>query len=146
MQATRTTLLIALAVASLGVAACDDGGSKTASTAPAPAAAPPPPPPPPPPAPAASGMPGLTAPFATEADWVADCKGTGLDVTICDCAVKATTKTLGANALYTWVHEAYVKRNSVAHARSKKWFTETGVDETKQKSFAAEISKCYVTQ
>ena len=143
MKATRTTLAIALAVASLGVAACDDGGaSKTASAA-APAAAPPPPPPPPKPAPTA--MPGLTAPFATEADWVADCKGTGLDVTICDCAVKATTKTLGAQGLYTFVHEAYVKRNSVAQARSKKWFAENGVDEAKQKAFTTEIGKCYVT-
>lgn len=144
MNATRSTLLIALAIASLGVAACDDGGSKTAETTPAPAAAPPPPPPPP--APASTAMPGLTAPFATEAEWVADCKSTGLDVTICDCAVKATTKTLGANGLFTWVHEAYVKRNSVAQARSKKWFTENGVDEAKQKAFTTEIGKCYVTQ
>lgn len=91
-------------------------------------------------------MPGLTAAFATEAEWVEDCKSTGLDPTICDCAVKATVKTLGAEGLYTWVHEAYVKRNSVAQARSKKWFTEAGVEEAKQKAFTTEIGKCYVTQ
>jgi hypothetical protein len=142
----RAAFAVALAIASLGVAACDSGGgTETASTA-APAAAPPPPPPPPPPAPAADTMPGLTAAFATEAEWVESCKSTGLDVTICDCGVKATTKTLGAEGLYVWVYEAYIKRNSIAQARSKTWFTANGVDEAKQKAFTAEIGKCYVTQ
>ncbi len=141
----RAAFAVALAIASLGAAACDSGGGKTETPAAAPAASPPPPPPPAP-APASSEMPGLTAPFAAEADWVADCKAAGLDPTICDCAVKATVKTLGPEALYTWVHEAYVKRNAIAQARSKTWFTNAGVDEAKQQAFTTEIGKCYVTQ
>lgn len=140
----RAAFAVALAIASLGIAACDNGGTtETASTA-APAASPPPPPPPPPPAP--SGMPGLTEPYATEAEWVEGCKGPGLDQAICDCGVKATVKTLGPQALYAWVWEAYIQRNAIAQARSKTWFTANGVDEAKQKAFTDEIGKCYVTQ
>jgi hypothetical protein len=143
----RAAFAVALAIASLGAAACDSGGpAETASTAAPAAAPPPPPPPPPPPAPAADAMPGLTAPFATEAEWVESCKSTGLDPTICDCGGKAVVKTLGAEGLYVWAYEAYIKRNSIAQARSKTWFAANGVDETKQKAFTTEIGKCYVTQ
>lgn len=143
----RAAFAVALAIASLGVAACDSGGgAETASTTAPAASPPPPPPPPPPPAPAVEAMPGLTAAFATEAEWVDSCKSTGLDASICDCGVKATTKTLGKEALYVWVYEAYIKRNSIAQARSKTWFTNNGVDEAKQKTFTTEIGKCYVTQ
>jgi hypothetical protein len=91
-------------------------------------------------------MPGLSAPYATEAEWVEGCKGASLDPTICDCAVKATVKELGVQGLYTWVWEGYIKREGMGQVRSKKWFTDTGIDAAKQQKFADEVGKCYVTQ
>jgi hypothetical protein len=140
----KTTFALVLAVASLSAAACDDGGSKTATTAtPAPAASPPPPPPP---AAAPAALPGLSVPYATEAEWVAGCKETGLDATICDCAVKAVNTTIGAKGLYTWVWEGYIKREGMGQVRSRKWFTENNIDKPAQQKFADTIGKCYVTQ
>jgi hypothetical protein len=60
--------------------------------------------------------------------------------------VTATVATLGEQGLYTWVHEAYVKRNAIAQARSKTWFTENGIDAAGQQKFADAVGKCYVTQ
>jgi len=142
----KTTFALVLAVATLSAAACDDGGSKTATTAaPAPAASPPPPPPAP--APAAAGIPGLSTPYATEAEWVAACKDTGgLDASICDCAGKAANKELGAKGLYTWIWEGYIKREGMGQVRSRKWFTENGIEKPAQQKFADAIGKCYVAQ
>jgi hypothetical protein len=145
----KTTFALVLAVASLSAAACDDGGSKTATTTtPAPAASPPPPPPPPPaPAPAAAGIPGLSTPYATEAEWVAACKETGgLDASICECAGKAANKELGAKGLYTWIWEGYIKREGMGEVRSRKWFEDNGFDKPARQKFADAVGKCYVTQ
>jgi hypothetical protein len=144
---TRTTLLVALAATALTAAACDSGGgTETAATTPA--AAPPPPPaaPPPPPPPPAAELVGLATPFPSEAEWSAACQSQDLDKTICDCAGKATVATLGAQALYTWVHEAYIRRNAVAQNRSKNWFTSNGIDTAAQQKFADAVGKCYVKQ
>jgi hypothetical protein len=91
-------------------------------------------------------MPGLTAPFATEAEWSAACVGQQLDKTICDCAAKATVATLGAKGLYTWVWEGYIQRIGMGQVRSKKWFTDNGIDAAGQQKFADAVGKCYVTQ
>jgi hypothetical protein len=89
----------------------------------------------------------LSAPFATEADWVAACiNDAKLDKSICDCAGAATTKTLGDKALFTWVWEGYIQRSGMGQVRSKKWFTDNGVDTAAQQKFADEVGKCYVTQ
>jgi hypothetical protein len=140
----KTTVAIVMAVASLAATACDSGGSSTTTTAASTPAPSPPPPPPPPPPPATVA--GLSAPFATEAEWVEGCKGVGLDVTICDCAVKATVKEIGPQALYTWVWEGYIKREGMGQVRSRKWFTENGIDAAGQQKFADAVGKCYVTQ
>src|SRR5262245_38155614 len=108
---TSAALLIALAATALTATACDDGGTKTAD-APAPAAAPPPPSPPPPPPPPAV-MPGLSAPYATEAEWVAACTAAPLDKTVCECAGKAITKDQGQKAYFQWAWEAYITRTGM---------------------------------
>lgn len=139
-------LVIVAAVAALGLGACDSGEenltavqraaqSRPAATAPAPAAQP-----------AASGALGLTVPFASEADWVAACTAVPLHEDVCGCAGKAVSATLGAEAFYAWVWEAYVERNSIAHTRSVRWMDEKGLDEAARKNFTDEIGKCYVRQ
>jgi hypothetical protein len=147
----KRTLAVAIAVAALAATACDSGGTDTAATttpAAAPAASPPPPPPPPPAAaPAATTqLAGLSVPYATEAEWVAGCTATGLDKTICDCAGKATVAQIGAKGLYTWVWEGYIQRIGMGQVRSKKWFTDNGIDTAGQQKFADAVGKCYVTQ
>jgi hypothetical protein len=145
----KVSFAAAAVLAALSVAACDSGGvadttaATTAAAPPAPAASPPP---------AAASAPsaelaGLSAPFATEADWVAACiNDADLDKSICDCAGAATTKTLGEQALFTWVWEGYIQRSGMGQVRSKKWFTDNGVDTAAQQKFADEVGKCYVTQ
>jgi hypothetical protein len=146
---TRTALLVALAAtAALTVAACDTGGENETAATTTPAAAPPPtasPPPPPPPAPAA--IPGLSAPYATEADWVAACTTEGkIDKTVCECAGKAITKDQGQKAYFQWAWEAYITRIGMGSVRAKKWFTDNGMDTAAEQKFADAIGKCYVTQ
>jgi hypothetical protein len=141
---TSAALLIALAATALTATACDEGGTKTAE-APAPAAAPPPPAPPPPPPPPAA-IPGLSAPFATEAEWAAACVSEAkLDKTICDCAGKAAVKEQGVKSLYSWVWEGYIQRVGMGKIRSDKWFADNGVDKAGQQKFADAIGKCYVS-
>ncbi len=135
--------LVLAAVAALALAACDSGSSTETAPAPVAAAAPAPAPEP---EPAPAGMPGLTAPYASEAEWTAACTAVPLDATVCDCVGKATTGTLGAQAYYTWVWEAYVQRNSIAQSRSKRWLEGNGVDEAGSKAFTGAVGKCYVTQ
>ena len=141
----RAALLIALAAAALTAAACDDGsGAKTAEAPPA-AAPPPPAPPPPPPPPAA--IPGLSAPFATEADWVNACVNDAkLDKAICECAGKAAVKEAGEKSLYSWVWEGYIQRVGMGKVRSDKWFADNGIDKAGQQKFADAIGKCYVSK
>ena len=140
----RTALLIALAATALTAAACDNAGTKTAE-APPPATAPPPPAPPPPPPPAS--IPGLTAPFATEADWVNACiNDAKLDKSICDCAGKAVIKEQGQKSLYVWVWEGYIQRVGMGKVRSDKWFADNGIDKAGQQKFADAIGKCYVSK
>ena len=148
----KTYFAIAAAFAAIAVTACDTGGgdaNTTSAEAPAPAAPAASPPPAADPAPAAPAaeLAGLSAPFATEADWVAACiNDAKLDKSICDCAGAATMKTLGDKALFTWVWEGYIQRSGMGQVRSKKWFTDNGVDTTGQQKFADEVGKCYVTQ
>jgi hypothetical protein len=137
--------LILAAAAALALVACDSGGTAT-ETAPAPAPVAAAPAPAPEPEPEPVGMPGLTAPYATEAEWTAACTAVPLDATVCDCVGKATTATLGAPAYYTWVWEAYVQRNAIAQNRSKRWLEENSIDEAGAKKFTDAVGKCYVTQ
>lgn len=144
----RTALLAALAVSALAVTACDSGGGDTTTTAStAPAAAPPAPPPPPPPPPAPTVLPGLSAPYATEADWVAACVSEGkIDKTVCECAGKAIMADQGQKALFQWAWEAYIVRTGMGSVRAKKWFTDNGMDVKAEQKFASAIGKCFVTQ
>jgi hypothetical protein len=145
----RSTLGIVFAVAALVATACDGGGGTetAANTAPAAAPAAAPPPPPPPPAPASSGLPGLSTPYATEADWVAACTTEGkINATVCECAGKAVTKDQGQKAYYQWAWEAYITRSGMGSVRAKKWFTDNGMDTKAEQKFADELGKCFVTQ
>jgi hypothetical protein len=144
----RSTLGIVFAVTALVATACDSGGGTetAANTAPAPApAAAPPPPPPPPPAP--TGIPGLSVPYATEAEWVAACTTEGkINATVCECAGKAITKDQGQKAYFQWAWEAYITRTGMGSVRAKKWFTDNGMDTKAEQKFADELGKCFVTQ
>ncbi|MDP3738267.1 MAG: hypothetical protein Q8R02_12810 [Hyphomonadaceae bacterium] len=141
----RTALIIALAATALAATACDSGTTTTAPAETAPAAAPPPPPPPP--APASTGMPGLSEPYATEADWVAGCTTDGkIDKTVCECAGKAITADQGQKAYFQWAWEGYITRSGMGAVRAKKWFTDNGMDTKAEQKFANALGKCFVTQ
>jgi invasion protein IalB len=142
----RTALLAALAVAALAATACDSGGGETTTASTTPAAAPPAPPPPPPP-PAPTSLPGLSEPYATEADWAAACTTEGkIDKTVCECAGKAITADQGQKAYYQWAWEAYINRTGMGSVRAKKWFTDNGMDTKAEQKFASALGKCFVTQ
>ena len=139
----RTALIIALAATALAATACDSGTTTTVPVEAAPAAAPPPPPPPPKPA----SMPGLSEPYATEADWVAGCTTDGkIDKTVCECAGKAITADQGQKAYFQWAWEAYINRTGMGSVRAKKWFTDNGMDTKAEQKFANTLGKCFVTQ
>jgi len=92
-------------------------------------------------------MPGLSEPYATEADWVAGCTNDGkIDKTVCECAGKAVTKDQGQKAYFQWAWEAYITRTGMGAARAKKWFTDNGMDTKAEQKFANELGKCFVTQ
>jgi hypothetical protein len=143
----RTALLVALAATAMTAAACDNAGTQTAEAPAAPAPPPPPAAPPPPPPPPAE-IPGLSAPFADEAAFVAGCSAVEpkIDASICACVGKATVKSIGAKALYSWVWEGYVQRVGMGKVRSDKWFTDNALDKAAQQKFADAVGKCYVTQ
>lgn len=86
------------------------------------------------------------APLADEATWVAACGASGLDAGVCACVGKQTVKTLGAQALFTWVWEGYVNRDGMAQMRSRKWFADNAIDTKAQQAFADAVGTCYVTQ
>ena len=89
-------------------------------------------------------MPGLSAPFATQADWVNACVNDAkLDKSICDCAGKAAVKEQGEKSLYVWVWEGYIQRVGMGKIRSDKWFTDNNLDKAAQQKFADAVGKCY---
>jgi hypothetical protein len=141
----RTALLVALAATAMTAAACDNAGTQTAEAPAAPAPPPPPAAPPPPPPPPAT-IPGLSAPYATVADWSAACAEQKIDKTVCDCVGAATVKQIGDKGLYTWVWEGYVQRVGMGKVRSDKWFADNGLDKAAQQKFADAVGKCYVSQ
>lgn len=145
---TRTALLVALAATALTVAACGESGGGNESATVTPAAAPPAPPPAaPPPPPAPTGIAGLTAPYATEAEWAAACTSEGkIDKTVCECAGKAVTKDQGQKAYFQWAWEAYITRTGMGSVRAKKWFADNGMDTAAEQKFASALGKCFVTQ
>ncbi len=141
----RATLLAVLAVAAFAVTACDAPKEPAAPAAAAPAAAPPPPAPEPTPEPAATVLPGLSAPWATEAEWVASCAAAQPPIpeSVCTCSSKAFVKEIGADGLYNWVYEWFINRNGMGQARGKNWMEANGHDSTKQQKVADAIRKCY---
>jgi hypothetical protein len=135
-------LLAAVAASALCLAACDapKEPEKPAETA---AVTPPPAPPPPPPAP--TTIPGLSAAYATEAEWVAACKGTtpAIPETVCTCVSKAVVKEVGADALYDWSFKYLVNRDAQERMRAERWFTTNSIDKAKQQKLADATGKCY---
>lgn len=136
------------ASAALALGACDSGGGAAPAATPAaekPVAAAPAPEPAPAPAAAAPSIPGMTAAFATEAEWIAGCTATTPKIpeSVCTCVSKATIKEIGVTGLFTWVWEGYVNRNGMGQVRSKKWFADNGIDSAKQQKFADAVGKCY---
>jgi hypothetical protein len=145
MKLTHILLTTVASAAALVLSACDDGSKPATPVATAPAAPSPAPAAAPAPAPAATAVAGMTAPFATEAEWVASCTGAKLPDSVCTCVSKAAVKEIGVQGLYTWVWEGYVNRNAIAQGRSKIWFTKTGIDGPAQQKFADAVGKCYVS-
>lgn len=143
-----TTLAACMAAATLMLAACD---SKT-DTAPAAPAAPAAAPAAPAPVAADAVDPGDAARaklaammnvYADEAAWNKACVEDKVDAKICECAGKATVKTIGAKGLFAWVWQGYVNRDATARMRSNSWFTDNKLDKVAQQKFADAVGKCY---
>jgi hypothetical protein len=81
--------------------------------------------------------------YADEAAWNKACVDNKVDAKICECAGKATIKTIGAKGLYAWVWQAYVNREPTARMRSNSWFTDNKIDKAGQQKFADAVGKCY---
>ncbi len=77
---------------------------------------------------------------------MAACTAAPIDKSICECVSKATVKEIGTKGLYIWVWEGYVQRVGMGQVRSKKWFTDNGLDTKAQQKFADAVGKCYVMQ
>ncbi len=86
---------------------------------------------------------GLTAPYASEEEWVAACQTAGVDAKICECTGEAAVKQIGVKGLYNWVWEGYVTRDGTARMRSNKFFTDNGLTSEDQQKFADEVGACY---
>ncbi len=156
IKAITTGLTLA---AMLALAACDDKAATppapVAAATPAPAMAVAPAATPAPtatPTPAATPTPGDEARaklaamknvFADEVAWNKACVDDKVDAKICECAGKATVKTLGAKGLYAWVWQGYINREGTARMRSTSWFTENKIDKPAQQKFADAVGKCY---
>lgn len=140
----RVALLTIFAAAAFALTACDAPKEPAAPVAEAPVA---PKPPAPEPAPelASAALPGMSAPWASEAEWVTACKGAepAIPELVCTCAGKAFVKEVGADGLYNWAYEWFINRNGIAQARGKRWMDENGHDSAKQQKVADEIRKCY---
>jgi hypothetical protein len=144
----KTTLLAILAVGALTVAGCDAPGASTATTpAAAPAAAPAPAPEPAAaPEPPPTATPGLTEPYASEAEWVKACTTAAIPVPepVCTCVSKAAVKEVGAEALYNWLFEYFVNNDGFAKSRADRWFASKNLDKAKMQKVADVTGKCYV--
>ena len=138
----RGILLAALSAAAVALTGCD---APKEPAAPAPVAAAPAPKPEPVPEPAPTVLPGMSAPWATEAEWVTACKGAdpAIPEAVCTCAAKAFVKEIGTEGLYNWVYEWFINRNGMGQARGKNWMQTNGHDSAKQQKVADEIRKCY---
>lgn len=137
----RAILLALCTAAAVTVAGCDAPKEATAP-APAPVVAKKAEPIP---EPAPTVLPGMSAPWATEAEWVAACTGAApaIPETVCTCASKALVKEVGATALYNWGFEWFINRNGMGQVRGKNWMESNGHDAAKQQKVADEIRKCY---
>ncbi|MEP7209616.1 MAG: hypothetical protein ABI740_02160 [Alphaproteobacteria bacterium] len=151
---TIRTITTAITIATLfTLAGCDDKAATTTTPAPAPvAAAMPAPAPAAIPAPDAAPTAGdleraklaaMKNVFADEAAWNKACVDDKVDAKICECAGKATVKTVGAKGLYGWVWQGYINRDATARMRSNGWFTENKIDKAGQQKFADAVGKCY---
>ncbi len=140
----RAVLLAVLAVGALGIVGCDAPKEAEKPVVAAPAASPPPPPEPIP-EPAPTVLPGMSQAWATEAEWVAACKGAEPPIpeAVCTCASKAAVKEIGEAGLYNWVYEWFINRNGMGQARGKNWMESNGHDAAKQQKLADAIRKCY---
>lgn len=140
----RAILLAAFVAAAFSVTGCDAPKQPAAPAAVAPAAAPAPKPEPIP-EPAPTVLPGMSTPWATEAEWVAACTAAEPPIpeSVCTCAGKAFVKEVGTDGLYNWVFEWFINRNGMGQARGKNWMQTNGHDSAKQQKVADEIRKCY---
>lgn len=139
----RATLLALLVAAALTATACDAPREAAASApAPAPVAAKKAEPIP---EPEPTVLPGMSAPWTTEAEWVGACTGATPPIpeSVCTCASKALVKEVGATALYNWGFEWFINRNGMGQVRGKNWMESNGHDAAKQQKVADEIRKCY---
>jgi hypothetical protein len=146
-----------IAAAALSLAACDNKADTTSTPAAAPAAAPTATPAATPSASTSTAAPAAVDPadaaraklaammnvYPDEAAWTKACTEDKVDAKICECAGKATVKTVGAKGLYAWVWQGYVNRDSTARMRSNRWFTDNKIDKADQQKFADAIGKCY---
>lgn len=140
----RAFLLTVLVAAVFSVAGCDAPKEPAAPAAAAPAAAPAPKPAPVP-EPTPTVLPGMSAPWATEAEWVKACTSAepAIPESVCTCAGKAFVKEVGTDGLYNWVFEWFINRNGMGQARGKNWMQTNGHDSAKQQKVADAIRKCY---
>ncbi len=83
--------------------------------------------------------------YPDEAAWEKACVDDKVDAKICECAGKATVKTIGDKGLYAWVWQGYINREGTARMRSNRWFTDNGIDTAAQQKFADAVGKCYTT-
>jgi hypothetical protein len=138
-----------IAAAALSLAACDNKADTTSAPAAAPTATPAA-------TPSASTstavdpadaarakLAAMMNVYPDEAAWTKACTEDKVDAKICECAGKATVKTVGAKGLYAWVWQGYVNRDSTARMRSNRWFTDNKIDKADQQKFADAIGKCY---
>ena len=138
----RATLLAVLAAVAFTAAACD-APKEAAAPAPKPVAAKKAEPIP---EPAPTVLPGMSAPWATEAEWVKACEGADPPIpnAVCTCGSKVLLKEIGPAGLYNWGFEWFINRNGMGQARGKNWLETNGHDTAKQQKIADEVRKCYV--
>jgi hypothetical protein len=137
----RATLLAVLAAVAFTAAACD-APKEAAAPAPKPVAKKAEPIPEPTP----TVLPGMSAPWATEAEWVKACEGAEPPIpnAVCTCGSKVLIKEIGPAGLYNWGFEWFINRNGMGQARGKNWLETNGHDSAKQQKIADEVRKCYV--
>jgi len=137
----RATLLALLAAVAFTAAACDAPREADAA-APKPVAIKKAEPVP---EPAPTVLPGMSAPWASEAEWVTACTGAtpAIPESVCTCASKALVKEVGAAGLYNWGFEWFINRNGMGQVRGKNWMETNGHDAAEQQKLADDVRKCY---